>query len=708
MALSTEVAIAFGVGVGDTVRAGPRAAASTVVGVVARASSLDSRFAVVLPDEAVALLSLAAAEQSPPSLWWSLDAVPPNGRLGTLVEAGWGVTERSDDLASLQEHAGLFDPTNLLLIVAAAVVLAELALICAGVFLAMQGSRTRQSAVLASLGATRRVRLLVSAVEGAACGVVGGVGGIAAGLLAARAAMSWYAARDNQIWQDLTVPWGWLVALASIVCLSGTLAATVAALQVPRDVLAEAPDGAATDRRLAPRRVGTGLAGVVVCGAGALLGSTELVVVGVLALVVTSPWLVRQAVRWVAGTGGLGSPAWRLGSRLPARSDRQAGLVGTIIVTLVVLAGVLSAGFGGTAAQVDQAYRPPLPPGATTVVATKSISRSAASDAARLFGVDRAAVFAVVAPPEPQLDNGDRLTYWGAFAAASPSGAAEPGPAASPGPPVEQTWLYAAAAADVEVAVGRSLSAAERADFDAGQVLATDPQLVSGGTVVVTAPPPTGDGGPITTTVPARHLPGTRSFPDRPSLFLAAGRVPEFGGVVQPVQTVLYLPGPSAGAPDTRLEARLDGLLSGEIGREYFAVSVERGPPGALGLRTVLQATLALLLAASVAVALVMVGLVAHDLRTPLTLLHALGADRRMRTAITTSQGVTIVAAGLAVGTVVSLVGSVCWVLAAGLPWTSWWWAMTAAEAVFALAAAAAAGASFGRSSRSLARTLDQ
>jgi hypothetical protein len=178
--------------------------------------------------------------------------------------------------------------------------------------------------------------------------------------------------------------------------------------------------------------------------------------------------------------------------------------------------------------------------------------------------------------------------------------------------------------------------------------------------------------------------------------------------VVQPVQTVLYLPGPSAGAPDTRLEARLDGLLSGEIGREYFAVSVERGPPGALGLRTVLQATLALLLAASVAVALVMVGLVAHDLRTPLTLLHALGADRRMRTAITTSQGVTIVAAGLAVGTVVSLVGSVCWVLAAGLPWTSWWWAMTAAEAVFALAAAAAAGASFGRSSRSLARTLDQ
>ncbi|MET4053267.1 putative ABC transport system permease protein [Frigoribacterium sp. PvP054] len=238
----------------------------------------------------------------------------------------------------------------------------------------------------------------------------------------------------------------------------------------------------------------------------------------------------------------------------------------------------------------------------------------------------------------------------------------------------------------LEVALGAEPSAAARAAFDSGGVVAFDPSLVVDGRVTIglASPDEVARGHDLST--PSRSL-TLEGIVQRPTSFTD-------GAVVMSVETaraagfaldqeavVLTLDRQPTTDELTRVGADVTAATDGRASLQ----SSSYGSPFDLGLVVALVAA-ALVLAAAAAVAL---GLARAEGLSDQITMQAVGGTDRQRRAMSFWQGVVVVGLGAALGTVLGLVPTAAMVWAADLPFAPPWWALAVVVVVLPLVVAA-------------------
>jgi putative ABC transport system permease protein len=314
------------------------------------------------PDQASAIVAAAAEGVSQDEM---ADAIAPGLPDGIEVLTGDELTtEQQEEIQG--DFLGFF---NTLLVVFALVALLVAAFSIANTFAILTAQRTRESALLRALGASRRQILLSTTAEAVVLGVVASVLGVGAGLLLAQLAVGGVSSigfPDSElVVQQSTIVTGLLVGLVVTVGASvapAVRASRVSPLAAMRDVSTERV--AVPRVRLALGVVLTGL-GVVGVLAGVAEASFSLVGFGALAclagVVSLGPVVARPISRLMGWPlpfvkGSTGRLARENASRNPRRtaSTASALLVG---VTVVVVFTILGASIKASIEQsVDQSF----------------------------------------------------------------------------------------------------------------------------------------------------------------------------------------------------------------------------------------------------------------------------------------------------------------------------------------------------------------
>jgi putative ABC transport system permease protein len=287
---------------------------------------------------------------------------------GYQVITGAQFTEET----SADVNAGLTFLTSGLLVFAAVALLVG-GLLIYNTFSIILAQRTRELALLRSLGASRRQVLGSVIGEAALVGAVGGLLGLAAGVLVAVTMRALLAAAGT------TLPPGGLVVSPRTIVLGllvGVVVTVLAALAPGRRALRVAPVvalhevPALPDRRAGRLRVGLGLA-LLVAGLGALGAAAggdpglPAVIGGAVALIIAMALLgglVAAPLITVLGwplrrLGPLGQLAQQNASRSPGRTSAAAAAL-TIGVGLVIFSTVFGASIRASAdASIERALR---------------------------------------------------------------------------------------------------------------------------------------------------------------------------------------------------------------------------------------------------------------------------------------------------------------------------------------------------------------
>lgn len=610
--LSTSVASALGLDVGDTLTSGD--VELRVVGLMRKASTLDSRFAVMTPDSAAMLVLPAdevSATDSPPYLAWSLHQGPDQETVERLESSGWGVLLREAQKRVLQAQLNVGDITNVWLAGVAVLAFAELTLIISGVYSILYASKLRESGLLAVVGAPLKIRQRIARWDGTVLALTASVVGVVLGVTGGRIAAPILAARENQVWEDFHIPWPWLALLVSVAVIAGATAASLAARGSKFDVVAalagvENYEPATTRRAIGKATVVFAVTGIVASIVGAVLKMPVLVLAAMVVLVVAAARLIRYLYSNLQHRDLPFNVEFRLAAKASTRYPGRSTAFSLVILTLVLLTSVVAAMLGGSAKQAEQDYVPGSPDGSATVYATKPLSSSTVQGLAAIFETVTAASFTVVAPPEPPPIDGERFTYWGEYRLQD---------ANTDNLDAQQPSLYCGTQTDVETVLGRPLTAPEASAFNSGEALVTVP--ITDNAITVEAPEPTGDGGaPIEQRLPAIAVDSSIRYTISPLVMISPSGVTQLGGVRQPNVSLTYIPpGPRSESVD-QLEAKAQGLLSADVGRQFVAVEIEDGSQVVDWLRTLVMVTLALMLLASTAVAMLLDSCRHADCRT--------------------------------------------------------------------------------------------
>lgn len=686
--LSPSVASALGIDTGSTVVAAD-GTELRVVGLMAKASSLDSRFAVMTPNTAAELavpLDELSPNDSPPSLQWSLAQPPAPEVQDRLESSGWTVSLRETQLRALQADLSGGDVTNVWLTGLAALAFVELTLIIAGVYSILYASKLRESGLLATVGASLKIRRRIARWDGTLLALTAAMVGVTLGIAGARIAAPIFAGRENQVWEDFHIPWLWLLLLVSIAVTAGATAASLAARQLKSDVVAalagvEAFEPVTTRHKLGMATIVLAAIGLSVSVVGAIAKMPVLVLLAIVVLVVAAATFIRYLYSNLLHRDLRGSVEFRLAAKASTRYPGRSTAFSLVILTLVVLTSVVTAMLGGLAKATAQAYVPAGPHGSVTVYATKPLTSSTAQALAVVFETASAANFTAVAPPEPPPIDGKRYTYWGEYTLQDED------------PDTQPLSLYCGTQSDVETVLGRPLTDAEASAFAFGSALVTSPVADAADTITVQAPEPTGDDpAPIVRRLQAMVVDSSVRYTISPVVMISPNGVSKLGGVQQPTSSLIYLPPSLRSDSNDQLEARAQALLSADVGRQYVQIDIEDGSPAAYALRTVVIFTLVVMLLASTAVAMLVVGLASNELRLTLRVLDDTGASRRSRRLFSSMQATFVATLGVAGALVITALTTIQLLHAANLPFSIWYVLGTAAAAVLAPLAAVLTG----------------
>lgn len=667
--LSAAAFEALAVDIGDLVKLGDDW--YRVVGVQVSPLALDTLFVTTSLETGLALLESTKAsdnQPAPTALEWLVGAPLQTDTLNQLEADGWDVTTRAGVLA-LAEHDA-FDVTNVYLALMAFVFLGELLLIFSGVYAIVFRGRVREQGLLSAVGAPRRLRLRIAMWDGLLVGITAAALGISGGVLLARLAMQSVAASANLFWTHLLIPYGWLATVAGLMLLSAGGAAWLASRHVTSDVVAAlhgrsvttgiVANGATKIRHIV---IWVGV-GTSLCLFGAIGRVSLLVYAGIGVLMLAG---LHGLTRWYS----TGNPRLirglnpRLAWRSTAFEPRRFALFATVPLSLIALLTVLAAVLGTAGVEARQQYTSQGPDGSVLITTTQPLERHTLMAVRDILGAPGAALFAEVAPtPVPLDERGIPFTYWGVYEARDHVNEAVGG--------TDPISLFTVPAEDVEVWLGRSLSADEEAAFQAGHVLSMIPHLVRDGQVELSAPRPgADDGGILEVTIPALAVGAAdgrqRGFP----MLVIAPEAATALGVPQPTLSTGYL-APGDAVPDERDEARARAALAADVGRSFSALEVERGPQFAQVIARIMVYSLLALLVATLAVAVIMSAVARHEQRSTLAALSALGADRRKRAWMLAWQNLMTLGCGAGLGALVGGVGAVAGMAAVGGRFT-WW-----------------------------------
>ncbi|WP_299518619.1 FtsX-like permease family protein [uncultured Serinicoccus sp.] len=670
--ISPAVQSALGTSVGEEVVV--RGQALQVVGIAVDPNSLDSRF--FMPTFQAGLGIVRSSDESelpgeaPVIRWFDSASVEPQAA-DRLRRDGWTVQTR-DEIREAYQARQFFDNTNIYLAGLSIVALGEMLLIFSAAYALILRGRQRQFALLGVLGAPQRFRHRLAVLDGVIVGLASVVLGLALGVFVAYLSMPFAASLTNQRWEQLRLPYGWLTALAVLTVASAAGAARVAVGLVGSDT--HALHGGVPPEPVVglPMSRGTllwGVGSMLALAVGLGLRSPSLLVVAMCGLGVSG---VRGLRDWYAtGDRGAVGVYGALARRSLALHPGRSALFAAMPLSMVLLLGALGALMGGATVRAEQAYVAATPMGGTLVETTKPLPRPALGAAQDALGASGTAVFSEVAPAPPPVDDaGVAYTYWGRFAV-NHEGVEVP--------------LYVAGLDDVEVLLGRSLSAAEMEQFTSGAVLSRTSAL-GGSSVQVIAP-----GVDDVASQESHELPMVVVGDDSPGegrlpILVASPDTAATIGMAQPNHSLGYLAPPVVGLPSDREEATARGALSAVLGQDYVALDVERGSVAARSLEQIVLWSLAGVGAASLALSSLMVSLLLHESRRDLALLSAVGADRRARSSLLVWRSAYTSGAGGIIGTLLLGVTLVPLVTAAGLP-LSWWPLAAAALAVVATSA---------------------
>ncbi|GAA0836480.1 FtsX-like permease family protein [Streptosporangium amethystogenes subsp. fukuiense] len=230
--------------------------------------------------------------------------------------------------------------------------------------------RRRELALITAQGGSARHLRLVVLADGLTLGLAAAVLGAALGIAVARGIVAWAGIWPAGGLGAFEIPFGQIVLVAALAVVSGVAAAVVPAVQAAR---ADAVAALAGRRVEARDRTGWPLLGLVLlaAGAGAMVygvRSTDAVVLfgavlGLLGLVMVTPWLIRR----IGGLAG-GFP---LPLRLAVRdASRNRGRTAPAVVAVLAAAAAFSTVAVGVASSErasEEYYRPAYPTGTTAI-----------------------------------------------------------------------------------------------------------------------------------------------------------------------------------------------------------------------------------------------------------------------------------------------------------------------------------------------------
>jgi hypothetical protein len=675
IALSKKVAEALQVKLGEQVNVTAGGPPRRVVGVVVVPLDTTRSFAVELPE--------ANSRQTPSDpthvdhgsslVLWHVPAL--TGSQASALEADqerWRLQTRARQAELLAEDFGANGRTSeqtLLVVAGTLVTLFLVGLIVVAAYLVMVESLRREQRVLAAVGASRRQRRLILAVQGGLTGLCAAVLGIALGLLGAQLAAPVVGSQVQQVWDVIRPPWAVVAGLGLVVAVvPGTAAIAVSRRDLTVDV-----NSTTTVRKRPPILAASLLAaGAFVASVGAATGLVGLIVAAVLPVMVGAALAINTMIpRWQVGDR---SPMIaRLAVRLTQEAPARVTAVGTVVMTLVVVLGLTLTFYGGMSVTAVRTYVPAGPEGSILVYATSQPRPDTAAVVAA--ELDRPVVrLAVAVPPPPP--SSEPMSGWGAFTVKSPfdkcvAGTGGGGSAADQCHRqtdywAEQTLIFVADTAGVEAVLGRDLSAEERDAFNDGEIVSSDSRLVESGQLTVV----NGLSG-TTESMSGRALTvASRQFRNHPNVFVSAAGLARLGGVEQPNEELWYAPpGKEVGAV---VEARIRALISNDIGEGRFLLQVERGSNVVRVLLTMLIAGLGVIGAVAAGLGALTVALAGQELRPVMSSLAATGMTQRQRVAVATRYAVMVVSLGLVAGSALLVVLAPLTSMAARAPF-SWW-----------------------------------
>jgi hypothetical protein len=610
-----------------------------------------------------------------------------------------------------------------------AFVLFEVVLLAGAGFLVGARQQQRALAVLASVGADRRLLARSVSLGGTVVGVAGAVLGLVLGLAGAAVAMALLRDGSSSQFYGFGASPPVLAVIALVAVLASWVAAAVPARGVSRFDVVAALRGARRPPR--PSRLAPALGGfVMIVGVGvAVLGGVitlivngqdprpenlmwigpTLIVVGSIVLqlgaILGVPLLLRLAARLAGGTA-----AARIATRDLARnSARAVPAIAAVMSTVFVAAFVMAAAGGGEKqAAIGYEYRAPmntatlqLPPGTGRSDATAALDlmRTAlrapharlihgAPDAALRYGADGQPILTGPPRAEPRLAASAHCVYVETSAPTchAPQFLSSTGYGAH---------IVVGDAADLATVLGRAPSAAAARALADGGAVALYRQYALRGHVTIdwwTAKQLSAGDDVRAGSAPERSasLPAVVDLPPH-----AGG----YGVVVSPttaarlgleVQPLLVL-APFRTAPTADQQDRINGYLAahatGPNGEQQGFLTIEQGPAHfAGGMAWIVLAVAGLLTLAASVIAL---GLARVDGRRDELTLGAVGAPPRSLRGIAFWQALVLAGLGSLIGGVFALVPAYAMSIAGTMAFAPPWLQLAAAVVAVPLGIAA-------------------
>lgn len=682
VALSESAATLAGASIGDTVTLGDKPGTqTTVTGIVAVPTDRERKFILTQPELGMTLVPPPAAQDAAYDaglmdgagtlIWYpESDLTAAEQRVLSGAES-WRVKTRAyvrdmihDD--QMSDGVGTDEVKNLIVAVFG-VLMIELFMLIAAIYMVIIGSLRREFALLAVVGSSPRQRTRILAIQGLITGAVASAVAVGLAWVAALAAAPYVARRNGQVWDGVQPDWMLSVLLLGVALVAPPLAAWACGRVEAKSVLATivgSDVGSGPGRAHAPITWATSAIGgmLLIFGVASRLGGFTLVGAAVLAFA-AALWLRR--LLGSAGAGGGGSILTRLATRLaslyPARSATVAGVIGS----LLVIFGVVLTTYGGNSVQAERSYVPATPDGSLYMLSMARVSPSSVAAVEAELGDAPLVQMGLALGPRPAKPPGeDPYRYWSSIEVASPfsrclagegpepaEGRTDAGCSTETGFPelYQSPSLHTIDEAGLAALIGRPLTAGEKRDFADGIVMVTDDRLLTDGRVRLDS---LGDGKEVAGEFPGASLQDRSPYKSMPNAFIAADALPDIGGELAPNEIAWYVPA-SAGAITDDQEARIRSIVSAETGSGAYILEVERGSQSAAIMRAMITSGIAAMTLIVAGLALLIVSLAGREMRPVMTALASAGTERKSRATVAGMHAVHVVGLGIALAAAV-------------------------------------------------------